>query len=87
MYRSIHIYSLAIIVSQCCKMYRNFTIVTQLYKLFNIKNLLQRLLLQLLYSSRTLAFILTSNTLGSLKMKYIRQSSIIDIFFVLNSFI
>ena len=54
---------------------------------FNVKNCLQRLLLPLLYLFRKLAFLVTCNVLGSLKLKYIRQSSIIDILFVLKSFI
>ena len=54
---------------------------------FKVKNSLQRLLLQLLYLSGKLAILVTSNARGSLKLKYIRQSSIIDILFVLDSFI
>jgi len=54
---------------------------------FEVINRLQRLLLQLLYLTWKLFFLVTSNSLGSLKLKYIRQSSMIEILFVLNSFI
>ena len=82
MYRSISSLASA---SQCYKCID----ISQLLRIsyFNVKNCLQRLLLQLLYLSRKLAFLVTSNALGSLKLKYIRHTSIIDILFVLNSFI
>ena len=82
MYRSIS--SLAS-VPQCYKCVE----ISQLLHIsyFNVQNCLQRLLLQLLNLSRKLAFLVTSNALGSLKLNYIRRSSIIDILFVLKSFI
>ena len=79
-------YSLAI-VSQCYKCIEISQLLYNDISYFNVKNCLQILLLQLLYLSRKLAFLVTSNTFGSLKLKYIRQSSIIDILFVLKSFI
>ena len=82
MYQGLYMYSLSSIVSQCYTMKIHNDI-----RYFKVKNRLRRLLLQLLHLSRKVVFLVKSNALGNLKLKYNRQSSIIDILFVLNSLI
>ena len=93
MHRSIYIYIYIIsyIYIQFKQLFHNVVKRIEISQLLHndvsylkVKNRLQRLLSQLLHLSRKLAFLVTSNALSSLKLKYIRQSSIIDIF-VLNS--
>ena len=43
-------------------------------------------MVKLSYLSKKLAFLVTSNVLGNLKLKFIRQFLIIDMLFVLNNF-
>ena len=76
-----YIYSLAI-VSQSYKCIDISQLSHNDTSYFDVKNCIRRLLLQLLYLSRKSAFLVTSNVLGSLKLKYTRQSSLIGILFV-----